>query len=319
VAAPAASAQAQAAKAIPVPVKSWLDEKARECRAARGRFSAPGDWYLTGDFNGDRVADYVVTVGGLDCETPTGMGPFAFGSDGPGNDFLISGNGGYRRFEGFMGELGPQNLQRRGDRSVLVVERGAQDPNAATRAIWGWNGSRMALLELRNARGQLVDGEGRLVAASSAQQSSAAGGTARPQKQATPTPSSASLFELHVSLSDNAKRRMQKGGGDVEVEIVFEVEPTSKAPPEWSSRSEAGTMSAGLTHILPATGGTVAVALPPILQTRRAFIKAGSETVFVSVRTHGGRAGTETVLNCEPFLNGKRLADFPKQTRMVCD
>lgn len=151
----------------PPPVKAWLDERQRECRADRGRFSVTGSYVLQADFNGDRQPDYVLMSGGLACDTPDGMDPFAYGSAGPENTFLMSGRGGYRTVDGFMSYLDQSNIVRRGDRDVLVIKGPWRLAGGIeTTSVWSWDGTRMTISSRTDPQGRELDDDGRPIPAS---------------------------------------------------------------------------------------------------------------------------------------------------------
>lgn len=148
---------------LPPEVGPWIQKVREECLANGARFEGIRDFVLPADFNGDGREDYVLMWGGANCVDPNGSasGGFGWGRAGPTNDFLISTPNGYEVQDGFMSELGRDNIKRRGDRDVIEIEGGwNMDGGDVARVVHGWDGSQMQILERFNSAGQNVDGDG---------------------------------------------------------------------------------------------------------------------------------------------------------------
>ena len=158
---------------LPPEVGPWIQKVREECMANGARFEGIRDFVLPADFNGDGREDYVLMWGGANCVDPGGSasGGFGWGRAGPTNDFLISTPDGYVVQDGFMSELGRDNIKRRGDRDVIELEGGWNtDGGDVARVVHGWDGSQMQILERFNSAGQSVDGDGYPIGASTSVQ-----------------------------------------------------------------------------------------------------------------------------------------------------
>lgn len=148
---------------LPPEVGPWIRKVREECLANGARFEGISDFVLPADFNGDGREDYVLMWGGANCVDPGGSasGGFGWGRAGPTNDFLISSPNGYVIQDGFMSNLGRENIKRQGDRDVIELEGGwNMDGGEVVRVIHGWDGNQIQILERFNSAGQSVDGDG---------------------------------------------------------------------------------------------------------------------------------------------------------------
>ncbi|MGV9009550.1 hypothetical protein [Brevundimonas sp.] len=153
---------------LPPEVGPWIQKVREECLANGARFEGIRDFVLPADFNADGREDYVLMWGGASCVDSGGSasGGFGWGRAGPTNDFLISTPNGYVIQEGFMSELGRDNIKRRGDRDVIEIEGGwNMDGGEVVRVVHSWDGSQMQILERFNSAGQSVDGDGYVIQA----------------------------------------------------------------------------------------------------------------------------------------------------------
>lgn len=149
---------------LPPEVAQWVAEMRATCREEGGTFKGVSDHYLTGDFNGDGRTDYILSEAGINCPHPDGRAEGAiggFGRAGPPNHFLISGPNGYRMAGGFSSLLEQRNVQRRGKADVVVLDHGFNGAGGAiAKVVWGWDGTKVDLLERYGEKGERVDREG---------------------------------------------------------------------------------------------------------------------------------------------------------------
>lgn len=179
-----AAVEASADTQTPPPeVEAWIQSVREECAEAGGRFEGISDHLIPGDFNGDGRTDYVLSWGGVSCPDEFGSagGALGGGNSGPRNDFLISqADGGHEIVGGFNSFLEASNIERRGERDVVVINGTWFQPGGEVhKVIWGWNGSAMDVIERQDAQGRPVDDQGRLIRAGG----SAASGAALPFRE----------------------------------------------------------------------------------------------------------------------------------------
>lgn len=161
---------------LPPEVGQWVQERRRGCVEEGGRWEGIADFILAGDFNGDGRTDYILQWGGMRCPDNSGSISDPWGRAGPPNDFLISQpGGGYANSGGFSSYLTRDNVVRRGDRVVVVVEGASfREGGEIHKVVWGWDGTEITVLERHDAEGRLVDEDGYPIAAA-ASGSSASG------------------------------------------------------------------------------------------------------------------------------------------------
>ena len=120
--------------------------------------------FIVAEFNGDGRPDFVVTTQNWGCAEEADHGKM-----GPPYDFIISTAAGYQVAYGFNGDIGPEDVKRRGKRDVVEYRRGWNgNCGYIETAVWGWNGTQMDVIERRDDKGKLVDKEGCAVGAQAA-------------------------------------------------------------------------------------------------------------------------------------------------------
>lgn len=88
---PAQSRPAPSGEPLPAALTDWLREARNECEGGGGTFR-DGDYWQSGDLNGDHRPDFLVTRAALGCE---GNDIFSGGTAGDVYEILVSGKSGY--------------------------------------------------------------------------------------------------------------------------------------------------------------------------------------------------------------------------------
>ncbi len=126
------------AEPLPTALTDWHRDARDECERGGGTFR-DGDYWQTGDFNGDGQPDFLVTRAVFRCR---GNDIFAGGTAGDGYEVLVSSGSGYVfASEGILAH-DAEIVSRAGKTVVLTPD--IDDPGIEH--MWAWDGSKLALV-----------------------------------------------------------------------------------------------------------------------------------------------------------------------------
>lgn len=124
-----------AAEALPAALTDWHNAARDECERDGGTFR-DGDYWQSGDFNGDGRPDFLVTRAALGCE---GNDIFSGGTRGQIYDVLVSKATGYSE-ESFLAH--DAKVAERAGRTVVLTP---DHDNPKIVHHWAWDGSKLAV------------------------------------------------------------------------------------------------------------------------------------------------------------------------------
>jgi hypothetical protein len=122
---------------LPAALTDWHNDARAECERGGGTFR-DGDYWQTGDFNGDGRPDFLVTRAAFGCD---GNDIFSGGTHGDTYEVLVSTATGYSLVEEGILAHDAKVAERAGRTVVLTPD---QD-DARIEHHWAWDGSKLAI------------------------------------------------------------------------------------------------------------------------------------------------------------------------------
>jgi hypothetical protein len=122
---------------LPTALTDWHDAARAECERGGGTFR-DGDYWQSGDFNGDGRPDFLVTRAAFGCD---GNDIFSGGTSGDTYEALVSTATDYRLAEEAILAHDAKIAERNGRTVVLTPD----DDDSTIEHQWAWDGSKLAI------------------------------------------------------------------------------------------------------------------------------------------------------------------------------